>query len=221
MSWAAKWHGEEECYYSSLRMTGHSPAGTKRMLKEIHTMMNEADVVVGYNQDKFDIKILNKEFLLHGLTPPAPYKSIDLLKVVKRRFRWTSNKLDYIAQRLGLGKKVAHPGMQMWLDCMNKNSANYTEAWDSMEEYNVGDVYLTEALYDKLLGWIPNHPNRNLYQEGEGCPVCGGTHIQSRGTARLKSLSYKRYQCMTCAQWLRSVKAEPRDNLEDRLIQEA
>lgn len=221
LSWAAKWHGEEECSYSSLRIAGHTAAGSKRMLKEIHSMMNEADVVVGYNQDKFDLKILNKEFLLHGLPPPSPYKSIDLLKVMKRKFRWTSNKLDYVAQRLGLGKKLSHPGMQMWLDCMNPHSVNYNESWDAMEAYNCEDVFLTEALYDKVLGWIPNHPNQNLYNEGHGCPVCGSDHIQRRGWAKLKSLTYRRYQCMSCKQWLRAVKAEPRENLDERLVQEA
>lgn len=221
LSWAAKWHDEEECSYSSLRIAGHTPAGRKKMLREIHAMLDEADVVVGYNTDKFDLKILNKEFLLNGLPPNAPYKSIDLLKVMKRKFRWTSNKLDYVAQRLGLGKKTAHPGMQMWLDCMNKASANYESSWDSMETYNVNDVYLTESLYDKVLGWIPNHPNQNLHTEGEVCPVCGGTHIQRRGFARLKSLTYRRFQCMDCKQWLRSVKAEPRANVAAQMVQVA
>lgn len=221
LSCAWKWHGEEECYYTSLRMAGHTDAGRKRMLKEIHAVLSEADVVVGYNTDRFDLKIMNQEFLLNGLDSPAPYKSIDLLKVVKKRFRWTSNKLDYVAQRLGIGKKEEHPGMSMWLTCMNKaikNTEAYEEAWDNMEQYNVGDVFLTEDLYDKLLPWIPSHPNVNLYTEGSGCPVCGSTHIQSRGKQALKALVYKRYQCMGCSQWLRGSKPLPRDNAE-RMVQ--
>ena len=72
-------------------MVGHTPSGKKKMLKEIHAMLDEADVVVTFNGDKFDLKILNQEFLMAGLGPASPYKSVDLYKVVKRKFRFTSN----------------------------------------------------------------------------------------------------------------------------------
>jgi uncharacterized protein YprB with RNaseH-like and TPR domain len=132
LCWSAKWHGDEECEYSSLRMTGHSAAGKRRMLKEIHSLLDKADAVVTYNGNGFDLKILNKEFLLQGMAPPAPYKSIDLLAVMRRRFRWTSNKLDYVVKQLGIGQKTKHAGMDMWLTCMTKGSEGYTEAWDMM-----------------------------------------------------------------------------------------
>lgn len=218
LSWSAKWHGSDECYYSSLRMAGHNPRGKKKMLTEIHKLMEEADTIVGYNTDRFDLKILNKEFLLVGLAPPAPYRSVDLLKVMKKQFRWTSNKLDYVVQQLGLGKKVDHPGMVMWLDCMNKASPTYHESWDKMEEYNVGDVFLTEELYDKVIGWVPNHPNHAVYDDAVVCPKCGGNHLQKRGWAYTQQLKYRRYQCKDCGGWARSNKREPLA-MEERLTQ--
>lgn len=218
LSWAAKWYGEDECHYSSLRIAGHTEAGKKRMLKEVHKLLDEADVVVTFNGDKFDLKILNQEFLLAGLTPPSPYKSIDLLKVMKRKFRWTSNKLSYILKRLGLGEKTPHEGIEMWLTCMNKGVEGYHKAWDTMEEYNVNDVFKTEELYDRVLPWIPNHPNRNLYTEGNGCPKCGSNHIQRRGTTTTKAMIYNRYQCMGCGDWLRSAKGTNPVPLSERLV---
>ncbi len=50
--------------------------------------------------------------------PPAPFKEIDLLTVAKGRFRFVSNKLDYVAQQLGLGKKTEHSGHELWVQCM-------------------------------------------------------------------------------------------------------
>ena len=44
------------------------------MIKGIHKLLDECDAVIHYNGSKFDIPTLNKEFLLHGLHPPAPYK---------------------------------------------------------------------------------------------------------------------------------------------------
>ncbi len=211
LSWAAKWHDEDECHYSSLRMVGHTPAGKKRMLKEIHAMLDEADVVVTFNGDKFDLKILNQEFLMAGLGPASPYKSVDLYKVVKRKFRFTSNKLGYLLRRFGLRHKLDSQGIETWIACMTKGHPEYSEKWDVMEEYNVGDVFSTEELYDYLLPWIPNHPNRNLYDGAGACPVCGGTHIQRRGFHTSKSLRYRRFQCTDCGQWLRASRAEPRE----------
>lgn len=217
LCWSAKWHGEEECMYSSLRMVGHTPAGKRRMLKEIHALMEQADAIVGYNTNGFDLKILNKEFLLVGLNPPAPYKSIDLLSVMRRKFRWTSNKLDYVVKRLGIGQKTKHAGMDMWLTCMTKGSEGYEEAWDKMEEYNVNDVFLTEELYDRVLGWIPNHPNMSIYNEDVCCPNCGSKKLQSRGWAHTKHCRYRRYQCKVCGSWARGSTREPLD-LAEKII---
>ena len=86
----------------------------KTMPKGIHGLLNDADAVVHYNGTKFDIPTLNKEFLLHSFNPPSPYKQIDLLRVVRSNFRFPSNKLDYVAQRLNLGKKHEHEGHELW-----------------------------------------------------------------------------------------------------------
>lgn len=203
LSWAAAWHGADHVEYSSLGMTSK-----KNMLKEIYTLLEEADVVITYNGDRFDLKILNQEFMLMGWTPPAPYKSLDLLKTMKSRFRGTSNKLDYWLKRLGLGQKVEHRGYQLWLDCMNKVAGAYEE----METYNIGDVVQLEKLYDRVLPWIKNHPNRSVYEDSLVCPTCGGNHFQSRGFTTVSSLRYRRFQCQAdgCGTWFRATKSEPR-----------
>ena len=198
LCYAAKWLGEEDIYFDSVHQSK-----PKTMLKGIHALLDSADAVIHYNGTKFDIPTLNKEFLLGKLLPPSPYKQIDLLRVVRSNFRFPSNKLDYVSQRLGLGKKHAHEGHELWVKCMNGDK----DAWKRMEEYNIQDVVLLESLYDNLLPWIKNPPNRNLYSESPCCPTCGHEHLQKRGTAISTTGTYQRYQCRSCGSWSQGTKS--------------
>lgn len=197
LCYAAKWLGEDEVHFDSVHQSK-----PKAMLKGIHVLLDEADAVVHYNGTKFDIPTLNKEFLLHRYNPPSPYKQIDLLRVVRSNFRFPSNKLDYVSQRLSLGKKHAHEGHDLWVKCMNGDK----DAWGRMESYNIQDVVLLESLYSTLLPWIKSHPNHNLYTSDTVCPTCSGHRLQKRGTAVSITGTYQRYQCKDCGSWSQGAK---------------
>lgn len=198
LCWAAKWLGDDEVMFDSVF---HSKE--KKMLQGIHKLISEADMVVHYNGTKFDMPTLNKEFLLNKMLPPAPYKQLDLLKVVRKEFRFPSNKLDYISKRLGLGQKTDHEGYTLWVKCMNKDK----EAWAKMKEYNIQDVVLLESLYDTLKPWLGKyHLNHNALG-ADGCPTCGSNHVQKRGYAYSITGKYQRYQCTDCGSWFKSTKA--------------
>lgn len=196
LCWAAKWYGKREVLFD--RITGAK--SRKTMLKGIHQIMSEADAIVTWNGDNFDIPSLNREFLVAGMTPPAPYKRIDLLKTARDKFKFTSNKLEYVGPHLGLGTKVKHPGFELWLGCM----AGDEESWALMEKYNKGDVVLTEKVYDKMLPWITNHPNRGAHDPGCACPNCGSNEVQRRGVSVTRDAKYQRFQCTSCGAWSRS-----------------
>ena len=93
LCWAAKWHGKRGVIFDSVY-----ESKPKDMIKHIHSLLDEADVVCHYNGTKFDIPTLNAEFLMFGLQPPSQYKQLDLLKTARGQFRFPSNKLDYISQ---------------------------------------------------------------------------------------------------------------------------
>jgi hypothetical protein len=198
LCYAAKWYGDKEVIFDSVHQSR-----PKTMLKGIHGLLNDADAVVHYNGTKFDIPTLNKEFLLHSFNPPSPYKQIDLLRVVRSNFRFPSNKLDYVAQRLNLGKKHEHEGHELWVKCMNGDK----DAWKRMEKYNIQDVVLLENLYGHLLPWIKSHPNHNLFSDGHVCPNCSSSSLQRRGTAISATGTYQRYQCRSCGTWSQSTKS--------------
>jgi DNA polymerase elongation subunit (family B) len=194
LCWAAKWYGDKEVMFDSVYASR-----PKKMLKGIHKLIDQADVVVHYNGTKFDMPTLNKEFVLNELHPPAPYKQVDLLRTARSQFRFPSNKLDYVAQALGLGNKIKHPGHTLWVNCM----AGDAEAWETMEKYNKQDVNLLEKVYDRLMPWIKAHPNHGIYDEPgiPVCPNCGSHQLQRRGFARTIANKYARYQCTNCGTW--------------------
>lgn len=203
LCWAAKWHQEPEVYFAGLNT--HSK---RQMLQEIWDILDEADVVVHYNGKSFDIPTLNGEFVEEGMTPPSQYKQIDLLKAVKSQFRFPSNKLAYVAPRLGVGRKVVHTGHQLWIDCM----AGDKKAWKLMEKYNRQDTMILEDLYNKILPWIPGHPNRALYEGVDAIMCrCGSLNYTKQGVARTPVGVYQQYKCKDCGSWFRG-----RQNIAER-----
>lgn len=199
---AAKWYDSDETLFYSVHHDGK-----QGMLDAVHALLSECDAVITYNGKKFDIPHLNREFILAGMTPPAPYAHIDLYWTARQKFNFISNKLDNIAKELGIGGKFEHSGFQLWIDCM----AGDPDAWDEMETYNRKDVVLTEQVYTRLLPWISQHPAASLYNDPEaradgipGCPACGGTNLKPRGRAYTSVSIFQRYRCDDCGKWSRS-----------------
>ena len=200
MCFGAKWKGKDKVIFKS---SHHH--GKKEMLQEIHKLIDEADAVVGWNSAAFDMKHLNREFLEAGMFPPSPTRDIDLMRAVKAKFKFPSNKLDYVAQKLGVGAKVKHSGFDLWIKCMAGNN----KAWKEMKEYQIQDVELLVELYDKLLPWIPAHPNTALYDDVEGgCTSCSSLRLERRGFAISSTGKYQRYQCKDCGSWMKGSKSE-------------
>ncbi len=186
---AAKWYGSKDVVFS-------------RDISDAWALLDSADAIITWNGDRFDLPHLNREFLDAGLGLPSPYASIDLLKTARRKFKFQSNKLDYVAGQLLGEHKTAHTGFKLWLDCMEEDP----KAWKLMEKYNRQDVVLTERLYAKLRPWISSHPNSALYGDGtlDCCPKCNSTKIQKRGFSYTTVSRFQQYQCQNCGAWFRS-----------------
>lgn len=178
--------------------------GRKEMLESLRDHLTGADLVVSWNGAKYDTRMANREFVREGLTPPAPYKEVDLMRIVKQRFAFPSNKLDYVAQELGVGRKVETGGFDLWRGVM----AGDEKAWRKMRQYQKQDVVLLENLFEILKPWI-KMPHPVSDKAGLVCRNCGGTHLQSRGVSRTLQSVYPRYQCMTCSTWMRGPEREP------------
>jgi hypothetical protein len=200
LSYSAKWLGEKGIVTKTLPM--YSPwkkdkTDDSALVKSLWQLFDEADVLVGHNSNQFDIKKMNALFIKHGMNPPSPYAQVDTKVEAKKHFRFDSNKLDDLGKYLGVGRKLKHQGMELWFDCM----AGKKEAWKIMADYNEQDVLLLERVYMRLLPWMKNHPNRNVYNDINCCPKCGGKKIIARGFSYSKTGKTQRYQCKDCGGW--------------------
>ena len=198
LCFAAKWLGEKGTQFWSEHTHGRD-----MMVEAAHVLLNSADVVMHYNGKNFDVKHLNREFLQAGLTPPSPFKQVDLLLAVRKNFRFPSNKLQYVSTALGLEGKAKHEGHDLWVKCM----AGDREAWKRMERYNRQDVLLLEALYEKLLPWVPSLPHRGLYGD-TGCPACGSPDLRPNGYAYTGVSRFRQVRCHDCGTYFRSNRRE-------------
>lgn len=190
-----------------------SPEDNKNVIDAAWDILDKADIVIHYNGRKFDIPTLNKEFILNGYLPPSPYKEIDLLQIARKRFKFPSNRLDYVADALGYGKKYQHEGHTLWVKCMSGDP----EAWKIMEEYNKRDVKILEDVYWRMLPWIANHPNVGLMLSSDrpACTNCGGHNLESRGKRYSATQAYQRYRCKDCGTWQQSrFTCVPKENRE-------
>jgi uncharacterized protein YprB with RNaseH-like and TPR domain len=158
MCFGAKWQGKKKITFKSVHHDGK-----EAMLKELHNMMEEADILIGWNSAAFDHKHIKREFLEAGMTPPATVKDLDLMSVVKANFKFPSNKLDYVAQTLGVGAKVKHSGFDLWIKCMEGDN----KAWAEMKKYQIQDVNLLEELYQVLLPWLPGASSVTVKEKRE------------------------------------------------------
>jgi hypothetical protein len=168
------------------------------MVQRAHDLLSEADAVLHYNGQSFDVPVLNTELVLAGLLPPAPFKQIDLYRTVTRRFAFMSNKLDEISKALGTSRKVPNEGLALWSAVLRGD----VEARKRMRLYNIGDVLANESLYLALLPWIEQHPNVALIDGGDGCPQCGSSQLTRQGFAYTSAGVFQRYRCV-CGKWSR------------------
>ena len=143
LSWAAKWYDSDEILYEDQRHAKDFE-NDKKILKSIWKLLDAADIVIGQNSKKFDVKKLNARFIMHGMQPPSSFRQIDTLLIAKRHFSFTSNKLEYMTDKLCTKyKKSGHakfPGFKLWSECMKGNQ----EAFQEMQDYNKMDVLILE-----------------------------------------------------------------------------
>lgn len=196
------WAGEDHVHSIARWERG----GEKAMVKKAWQLLDEADVVIHYNGDNYDLPRLNTEFLKYRLGPPSPYHSVDLYKVVRGSFRVLSRSMKHILHILGLESKLEHKGFALWTGCMNGDK----EDQKTMEAYNLRDVEALEELYEELNPWIRNLPNAALYMEPgiEKRCRCGSTELRFKGYKYTKVSSYKQYKCNSCGTYMRERYAE-------------
>ena len=184
-----KWLGERKVTVLSEWEHGYSG-----MIRAVRDALDEADAVVGFNHENFDMKKLQGQFALEGIHPPKPPTNIDIFRTA-RKMGFPSSKLDYLSQAFGLGSKVKHPGFEMWNDCLD----GCPKAQAKMARYCAGDVRLTERIYHRLLPYLENYPHLRE-RSPHSCPKCEAA-MTSQGWKRTKHYKVQSLKCTSCGSW--------------------
>jgi len=206
LCFAAKFRDENEVQFFSAWEDNDTKAYFD-MIKAGWDLLNEADVVVTWNGDRFDLQWFQGEFIRLQMGPPSPYRSLDLFKIARSKFGRSlmSLKLDWSARQLLGDKKVEHGGTDLWHDIRYGTPAEKAAAQVLMMDYNIHDTVLTEHLLEAYLPWTG--VNFALYDEDNAdrtvCPFCESPKIQKRGLFPTRTYQYQRYFCTDCKGWSR------------------
>ena len=168
--------------------------GKEAMAIVLRDILDDADAVITYNGDKYDLPKIRGHLMLEGQKPFAPPTSIDLIKTIKK-LGFVMNRLAYIAPLLGVGQKMKHEGFALWRSVLEGDP----KAQARMRKYCVQDVRVTAKLYQKIQPFIQDHPH--LGDNKGACGSCGSNHVQMRGYRRTKYFKVQRLQCQECGSW--------------------
>lgn len=188
-----KWAGDDKIY--SLQWDNNQD--DKKLLEKFILVANEADEIVGHNGDRFDLPWIRTRCLYHRIPVFPNYSTLDTLKSARSKFKFNSNKLDYIAKFLGIGQKT-HTGYDLWKKVVLDKDK---ESLDYMVEYCKNDVELLEKVYNEMSTYIPAKTHHGVLNDGEkySCPECGSEDMKfskkrysALGTPRIQ------LQCGNC-----------------------
>lgn len=206
LTWSAKWWGQKKVLKGVLTPYEAIDQDDTRIVEELADLIREADIIVAHNGDKFDLPKFNARLLRHNLEPLGPTQTIDTLKLSKKNLGIAFNKLDYLGEYLGLGRKIK-TDFQLWLDCYHGDAA----ALSTMSKYNVQDVRLLEAIFNRLLPYVKGLTR--LMEPGSNgdtaCPFCGKYNFVRRGYYRTQASTFVKLHCTHCKKYSRERTAIP------------
>lgn len=184
-----KWEHSNKVY----SLTWDKNQCDKKMIKDFVKIANEADELVGHNSDRFDLKWIRTRCLFHGVRMLPEYTTVDTLKISKNKFRFNSNRLDYVAKYLGVGSKNNKSGFDLWKAVLlgkNKSAIN------DMVTYCKNDVIILENVFKRLNEHVKQKSHVGVI-EGEyrwSCPKCGGNNDIYFSKQYVTSSGVSRYQ---------------------------
>jgi DNA polymerase elongation subunit (family B) len=188
-----KWEGSEKVH----TLTWDKNQCDKEMLEKFVDIANIADELVGHNGDRFDIKWIRTRCVFHRVPMFPKYRTLDTLKKSRGAFYFNSNRLDYIAQYLGVGAKVKHDGFSMWVDVMNGDK----KALDDMVRYCEGDVVVLEDVYHTIKHYVLNNTHAGVITGNfkHSCPQCGNEDaVLLKNNVTAKGTIKRLMECDSC-----------------------
>lgn len=173
---AWKWLGSDKVEY----LEWDKKQSDKKLIKAFLKEYNKADMVIGYNNDKFDNRWINARALKYNFDVNTHVKSFDIMKQSKRLFRLPSYSMNYLAAYVGVETKLQHSGLAMWDAIQFGKKKEAKKAMKLMIEYNIQDIIVTEQVYLRVRKYMksPIHFGALQGKAKSTCPTCGSNKIE-------------------------------------------
>lgn len=204
-----KWEGDRKTHV----IRWDENQDDKQMLKEFVEVANGADEIVGHYGNHFDWPWIRTRILFHKLPAIPVWKTIDTKALASKYFYFNSNKLDYISNFLGHGKKL-HTDFSLWKRIVLEHDE---AALNYMCKYCGRDVTRLELVYKDFAPFVKprTHSGVLLGREKWTCPHDGSKNVHTDKTMVTAS-GTKQYkmQCNVCGHYYVISEAAHRDYLE-------
>lgn len=199
LAWAAKWYGEPAQKVMYMDSSKKSNVQDDRdLIQGLWNLLDQADIVIAQNGDKFDIRKFNARAAIYGLPPVSHFRSTDTYKESKKVFAFTSHSLEYMSDKLNTKyKKLKHPkfpGFELWKEILAGNK----QAWAEMKEYCINDVLATEELYGKIQGWVKTQNLAVFFDDADLRCICGSKNLFKKGFVYTDAGKFQGFKCKDC-----------------------
>jgi len=173
---------------------GYNEQDTEKVVREFDELANKADVVIGKNSDRFDVKHINAQRLISGLPGLPTYlmNTDDLEKQIRKNFAFPSYSLDYLAKALLKNSGKDRMEFDDWINIVERKSR---ESYRKMLKYCKKDVEDTEKLWDFAKAHFKPRFNMATFNRGVSCSNCGSNNIKKNGTRNRGKTIFQMYYC--------------------------
>lgn len=188
-----KWEGERKVH----EVHWDRNQNDRDLLEAFLPVAAEADELVAHYGDRFDLPWLRTRCLIHRLPPIPTFKTIDTKAWASRNFYFNSNKLDYISEVMGHGRK-AKTEFSLW---KRITLFNDPKALAYMIRYAKRDVRLLEKAYHDMEPRVApkSHQGVMAGRDKWTCPRCGTHRVKKSKTMTTAAGTVKhQMKCHAC-----------------------
>lgn len=166
-----KWEGEKKVHV----LRWDRDQDDRKMLIDFFKIAEEADEIVAHFGNGFDIPWLRTRCLKHRLNPIPLYKTVDTKALASKYFYFNSNKLDYVSEFLGHGRKLK-TDFDLWKRVLMKNDQT---ALNYMCKYCGVDVLRLEKVFKDIQPYVRprSHAGVMAGRDKWTCPRTGSTKV--------------------------------------------
>lgn len=196
-----KWRHEKKVH----TITWDKYQNTEKMIAEFDKIAAQADIIIGQNSDRFDIKHINTHRMINGLPPlPAWFHMTfaDTMKLARKYFNLPSTSLDYVSKHIlkrGGKKKME---LADWIKILEGTQKEYKQYMKKMVTYCKKDVVDTELWYNKMRDYIKPFINKARANNTKlGCIHCGSTNLATLRKAYSNTQVYQEWSCKDCKKY--------------------